>query len=76
MIGATKEIVYCFQMAEVNFIVHAIVSSTIPLINLSKFGHIITNSSNYFMITFSDYFQKDSNVLLRNLGLDCKQTYL
>lgn len=46
MIGETKEIVYCFQMAEVNFIVHDIVSSTIPLINLSKFGHIITHLSN------------------------------
>lgn len=46
MIGETKEIVYCFQMAEVNFIVHDIVSSTITLINPSKFGHIITNLSN------------------------------
>lgn len=45
MIGETKEIVYCFKMAEVNFIVHDIVSSTIPLINLSKFGHIMTNLS-------------------------------
>lgn len=43
MIGETKEIVYFFKMAEVNFIVHDIVSSTIPPINLSKFEHIITN---------------------------------
>lgn len=45
MIGKTKEIVYCSKMAEVNFIVHDIVSSTIPPINLSKFQHIITNLS-------------------------------
>lgn len=72
MIGETKEIFYCFKMEEVNFIVHDIVSSTIPLINLSKFGHIVIIT---FKITFSDYFQKDSNVLPRNLGLNCKQTY-